>query len=1083
MGASNFEFLNRRWPILANLAEAAEKNLHQDSNTTLIKLRLFAEKMTRFINAFENIVEPHDGKQITRLKLLKRQDLITNEIYNIFDAIRLAGNKATHDAYDSKREAETLLSLAFQLSVWYMQTYGEWDFEPTDYVTPESMESADILKKQLDELTAAFDDRVKNLQDELDSLSSQKQTTEEINQRRERSKKASASLKLNEAETRVLIDEQLRNAGWIVDTVSIKYSKGSRPEKGKNIAISEWPLQKDYSADYALFVGLQLVGFVEAKRKGKDVYSDLEQAKKYARHIVPKGEEKVVGRWGDYTIPFVFATNGRPYIKQYKMKSGIWFQDLRQEQNESKPLQSWYSPEGIMELLEQDKDAATERLKSESTDYLKEFLKLRDYQLDAIQSVEKALEAGQQNILLAMATGTGKTRMSIGLIYRLINSKRFKRILFLVDRKALGDQAASSFKESKLSSTQTFTNIFELQELEDKKPNPESKVHIATIQSIIRRIEDQDSNLTVDKYDCILVDEAHRGYTLDREMSETEYKFRDQKDYVSRYSNALEYFDAVKIALTATPALHTKEIFGAPVFNYSYREAVIDGYLVDFEPPYQITTKLKEKGITWEKGSTVQVFNPLTGETENIDDLPDEVSIEVEQFNKLVLTENFNKAVLQEIAPFLDPNSSQKTLIFAATDDHADLIVDILKEEYRQIFGQINDKAIMKITGSIYDPLATIRLYKNDRLPNIAVTVDLLTTGIDVPEICNLVFLRRVRSRILYEQMIGRATRLCREIKKEYFKIFDAVGLFEALEPVTKMKPVVVSPTVTFEQLVHELNETEEEDKQKEIIEMIAAKLQRKKRRFNDQDKEDFTDLAGKENVEDFVKWLKHTPTKEISESFKKNNGLVAFLDENKYRPGMQFISEHDDEVVSHKRGYGNAERPEDYLDEFSTFVRENMNLIPALQIVCTRPKELTREVLKDLRRELEKHDFKESILRTAWKESTNQDIAASIIGFIRQRALGDALISDEERVKKAMDKIYTMQNWNPLQRNWLERIEKQLITEKVLDPDMKRAFDIEPFKSDINGHKGLDKVFKGSLQLILDNINDSLYTTERKNA
>lgn len=1083
MGASNFEFLNRKWPILANLAAAAEKNLHQDPNTTLIKLRLFAEKMTRFINAFENITDPYDGKQTTRLKTLRRQDLITKEIYEILDAIRLTGNKATHDAYDSKKEAETLLSLTFQLSVWYMQTYGEWDFEPDEYVIPDPTESADELRQQLEDLTAEFDDRLQSLQSELDALSIQKQSNEEIKQRRERSKKASASLKLNEAETRVLIDEQLRNAGWTVDTVSIKYSKGSRPIKGKNIAISEWPLQKDYSADYALFVGLQLVGFVEAKRRGKDVYSDLEQAKTYARHITPKGEEQIVGRWLDYTVPFIFATNGRPYIKQFKMKSGIWFQDLRQEQNVAKPLQSWYSPEGLMELLEQDKDAATERLKNESTDYLKEFLKLRDYQLDAIQSVEKALEAGQQNILLAMATGTGKTRMSIGLIYRLINSKRFKRILFLVDRKALGDQAASSFKESKLSSTQTFTNIFELQELEDKKPNPESKVHIATIQSIIRRIEDQDSDLTVDKYDCILVDEAHRGYTLDREMSETEYKFRDQKDYVSKYSNALEYFDAVKIALTATPALHTKEIFGAAVFNYSYREAVIDGYLVDFEPPHQITTKLKEKGITWEKGSTVQVFNPLTGETENIDDLPDEVSIEVEQFNKLVLTENFNKAVLQEIAPYLDPNSSQKTLIFAATDDHADLIVDILKEEYRQLFGQINDKAIMKITGSIHDPLATIRLYKNDRLPNIAVTVDLLTTGIDVPEICNLVFLRRVRSRILYEQMIGRATRLCPEIKKEYFKIFDAVGLFEALEPVTKMKPVVVSPTVTFEQLVHELNETEEEDKQKEIIEIIAAKLQRKKRRFNDQDKEDFSDLAGKENVEDFVKWLKHTSPKEISDNFQKNNGLVAFLDENKYRPGMQFISEHDDEVVSHKRGYGNAERPEDYLDLFSTFIRENMNLIPALQIVCTRPKELTREALRDLRRELDKHEFKESILRTAWKDSTNQDIAASIIGFIRQRALNDALISDEERVKKAMDKIYTMQNWTPLQRNWLERIEKQLIAEKVLDPDMKKAFDIEPFKSDINGHKGLDKVFKGSLQLILDNINDSLYTTERKNA
>lgn len=1083
MAVKNFEFLSSKWPILSNLAEAAEKNLQHDPNTTLFKLRLFGEKLTKFLYAFENLKEPNDGRQDIRLRDLKRQDVISKEIFDILDSVRRTGNKATHDAYDSKSEAARLLSLTFQLSVWFMQTYGDWSFEPQPYEEPVTVAVTDELIKQLDELTSSYEDRLLQLQQELDDLRAIKVSNEELAARRTQSKKAASTLRLSEADTRKLIDEQLRKFGWVIDSENLRFSKGTRPVKGKNMAIAEWPLQKDYSADYALFVGLKMVGFIEAKRKGKDVYSDLEQAKKYARHVMKKADEEFLGQWGDYTVPFVFATNGRQYLKQYKLKSGIWFQDLRNPSNREKALQSWYSPEGLMELYAQDIDSAIEKLKNDSMSPLKDYLKLRDYQINAVEKVEEAIADGHDNILVAMATGTGKTRTSIGLIYRLINSKRFKRILFLVDRRALGEQAAASFKESRLTNTQTFTNIFELQELDDKKPNRESKVHITTIQSIIKRIDEADSELSIDTYDCILVDEAHRGYTLDKEMSVSEYEFRDQSEYVSKYTNALEYFDAVKIALTATPALHTKQIFGEPIFTYSYREAVIDGNLVDFEPPHQLTTKLKQNGIKWEKGSSVDLFNPLTGEKENIDELPDEVAIEIEQFNKLVLTENFNKTVLEEIVQYIDPTSSQKTLIFAATDDHADLIVDILKEEYGNIYGNLDDRAIMKITGSIHDPLGEIRLFKNDRLPNIVVTVDLLTTGIDVPEICNLVFMRRVKSRILYEQMIGRATRLCPSIGKEYFHIFDAVGLFEALEPVSKMKPVVVNPTITFQQLVYELNETADETRQKEIIEQIAAKLQRKKQRMDEEGKADFSTLSGEKSIEDFVSWLKKAPVKQVNEALQTKQNLVTFLDENKARPKLQFISEHEDELVKHERGYGNATRPEDYLDEFGRFIRENMNLIPALEIVCTRPKELTKQVLKELQLELDKHGYTEANLRTAWQKTTMQDIAASIIGFIRQRALNDALISHEERVKRAMQKVYAMQDWTPMQRNWLTRIEKKLVAEKVLDPDAQKAFDVEPFRSDINGFKGLNNIFKGSLQHVLDQINESLYTPERKNA
>jgi type I restriction enzyme R subunit len=165
-----------------------------------------------------------------------------------------------------------------------------------------------------------------------------------------------------------------------------------------------------------------------------------------------------------------------------------------------------------------------------------------------------------------------------------------KRVLFLVDRSALGEQAANAFKDTRMESLQTFADIFGIKELDEQQPDTDTAVHIATVQGMVQRVlysGEDTTPLTVDQYDCIVVDECHRGYLLDRELSDTELSFRSYDDYISKYRRVLDYFDAVKIGLTATPALHTTQIFGAPIFTYSYREAVIDGFLVDHEPPVQ----------------------------------------------------------------------------------------------------------------------------------------------------------------------------------------------------------------------------------------------------------------------------------------------------------------------------------------------------------------------------------------------------------------------------------------------------------------------------------------------------------------
>ncbi len=269
-------------------------------------------------------------------------------------------------------------------------------------------------------------------------------------------------------------------------------------------------------------------------------------------------------------------------------------------------------------------------------------------------------------MLLAMATGTGKTKLAIAMLYRLLAAKRFRRVCFVVDRNALGTQAAGEFATTRIVSTKTFADIFGLKGLDTVKPDPETKVHICTIQGLVKRVlfaEDISDTPPVDQYDLMVVDECHRGYLLDRELSDAELSFRNQEDYISKYRRVLEHFDAVKIGLTATPALHTVSIFGDPVFKYSYREAVVDGYLIDHEPPIQITTALSQAGIKFKKGERVEVIDTRTGKID-LAHTPDEITFEVEEFNKAVVTVPFNKAVAEELARHIDPESSRQDFDF-----------------------------------------------------------------------------------------------------------------------------------------------------------------------------------------------------------------------------------------------------------------------------------------------------------------------------------------------------------------------------------------------------------------------------------
>jgi len=1031
-----------------------QEMLERQPRGALEKFRLFGECIVRCILAFEGLQEPEGATQMARLNTLSNRGFLPAILLPFFHVTETAGKAVDIPPETIQMQATLISGFSEHLATWFAKSYG-----PHLPLGAKTAPGTEGVIRAIRKYPA----------------------TDVI---RRSARKAAASragkMKLSEGETRVVIDFQLRAAGWQADTTAFRYSHGARPEKGVNKAISEWQTETG-PADYALFAGLDFVGVVEAKKMGKDVISDISQGKRYSKGAQLDAQARFIGGpWEGYRVPFLFSTNGRPYLDQLKEKSGIWFLDARSPTNHPRPLQGWYSPDELLGMLEQDIPGAHRKLAKEPMNYLG----LRDYQEKAIRKIEAALKQGRDRLLVAMATGTGKTRLAIGLIYRLIRTGRFRRILFVVDRNALGEQAGDKFKETRLEDLKTFDQIYDLKEVGKSEIEATTRVKIATVQALMHAImypSDTREVPSVGQYDCIIVDEAHRGYTLDRELGEEELLYRDQNDYLSKYRRVIEYFDAVKIGLTATPAPHTVEIFGKPVFTYTYREAVVDGWLVDHEPPHQLVTRLAKEGIKWNKGDAIPVLDPETGQVTNIEDIPDEVKLEIDHFNKLVLTRNFNLTVARELVKYLNPDGDEKTLVFAANDDHADTVGSVLKEAFEEAGVPVPDDAIEKITGSIDKPEGMIRKFKNERLPNIALTVDLLTTGVDVPEICNLVFIRRVRSRILFEQMLGRATRRCDRIGKDHFDIFDAVSLYEALEPVSNMKAIAPDAKTTLGQLLAELEDMAADNSRLEVqraqAEQLLAKLRRILLRLDDEALAQWKTMSGGETLQDFIDSLNAADPNEFRKRLVNRRNVVAFLDENRGRPRKQLISTHEDELQSHARGYGDANRPEDYLQSFREFVIKNMNKLPAMAIVCQRPRELTRKALKELKLALDRAGFTEMGLQVAWHDWKNERIAADIISFIRRQALGDPLVSHEDRIHNAMVRIYAMRDWTAIQRQWLERIEKQLIAETVLD---REDFDRGAFAA-YGGFNRLNKIFQGNFQKVLDAINENLYPEERK--
>ena len=333
-------------------------------------------------------------------------------------------------------------------------------------------------------------------------------------------------------------------------------------------------------------------------------------------------------------------------------------------------------------------------------------------------------------------------------------------------------------------------------------------------------------------------------------------------------------------------------------------------------------------------------------------------------------------------------------------------------------------------------------------------------------------FVRRVNSRILYDQMLGRATRLCPEIGKEFFRIFDAVDIYATLQEVSDMRPVVVDPALGFTTLLSDLGRAETEADRAFVRDQIVVKLRGRTKRMDDDRRTALETVLGP--LPALLDRLAASPPAETLALFTQHPSLAATLDAARPgggQPGL-YISDHPDELVSVADDYGRKASPGDYIAQFEAYVRAHMNAVPALIAATQRPRELTRRELKELAVLLDGQGFSEANLRRAYGSARNADDAAHIIGFVRQAALGDPLVPYEARVEAGVARILASRDWTPKQRQWLGRIGRALRAQPVGDPELLA----EPLFAQAGGFPVIDREFGAGLDTVLKDLNAAIW-------
>ncbi|MFV1449134.1 DEAD/DEAH box helicase family protein [Maribacter sp. HS] len=770
MAETNFQFLKEEFKVLFDRVQKAESFVITDPRTSLVYSRMALEEAINwmFIND-EELEMPYDSSLNSLMMQPQFREQFNHKLYNELHIIRKAGNLASHNKPVNDVDSLKAIDSLFYFSKWFIKSYstkevgdlGIFDFD----LIPKQGDSA-LSKKELDKLQQKLDKELSTYQDELKAKEEEKQALAAKNdlyqkqieelQAQIEAKKIEANEQdevkhpRNEAETRkYLIDVALREAGWDLKGVNDKEYKVSYMPKSTNKS-------KTGYVDYVLWDddGLPLA-LVEAKRSIESVTKGENQAQLYADSL-----EKMHGR-----RPVMYYSNG--------YDTYLWDDQFYKQ---SRPVHGFYTKSELQTLMYRRthrKDIRTAEIDTEIAG--------RTYQMRSIKSIAEHFSGNDKSSgkligtnrgsLLVLATGTGKTRTSIAFSKLLLENNWAKRILFLADRISLVEQAKRNFV--KFLPQHASVNLLE------EKDNPDARIAFSTYKTMMGLIDGRKNDdgrfYGVGHFDLVIVDEAHRSI----------YK---------KYQAIFEYFDALFLGLTATPKhsidKNTYHIFGlpdkTPTDAYTFEEAVDNDHLVPYRS-IELPTKFLREGIKYDELSE-----------EEKEEFEDEIlDGEGASGNEWVPSSDlnqwlFNKDTTIKTLTYILKNGIKKrggdelgkTIVFAKNKKHAQFLKDTFLELDKELFGNDYVKVITHSEPKAKEFINRFCDEEKERLPQIAVSVDMMDTGIDAPSCVNLVFFKPVRSFTKFWQMIGRGTRLRPNLfgagkDKTHFLIFDLCGNFE----------------------------------------------------------------------------------------------------------------------------------------------------------------------------------------------------------------------------------------------------------------------------------------------------------------
>ena len=914
--------------------------------------------------------------------------------------------------------------------------------------------------------------------------------------------------KTPEEKARDIIDNLLELAGWRVQDL-----KDYDPTQALGIAVREFPFESG-EGDYAIFVDRKAVGVIEAKPEGTTLGGVDSQSGKYAESF-PENYPHV-----RLPLPFVYESTGTETL----------FRDLRDPVPRSRRVFAFHKPETLHEWIHQQ-DTLRARLR-----HLPPLVTtgLRDCQNEAITNLERSFTDNHPRALIQMATGSGKTFTAVSFIYRLIRYCGAKRVLFLVDRNNLGRQTKMEFQQYITPDDgRKFTEIYNVQHLTSNTIDPVSKVTITTIQRLYSMLkgdaeydpENEEESLfdhapadvrpkeviynpgiTIETFDFIVTDECHRSiYHLWRQV--------------------LEYFDGFLIGLTATPSKQTLGFFNQNlVMEYLHERAVADGVNVGYDV-FRIRTDITEHGSIVEKGFYVDKRDKNT-RRQRWEQLDDDFQYSSEQLDRSVVAPDQIRTVIKtfkESLPILFPDRKwvPKTLIFAKDDSHAEDITHICRE----VFAEGNEfckKITYRTTGE--KPEDLIQSFRNSPKLRIAVTVDMVSTGTDIRPLECLLFMRDVKSKVYFEQMMGRGTRIISPTElqsvtpdvtaKTHFVVVDAVGVCESIK--IESKPLERKRGVSFEKLVQAVAfGVRDEDS----LTSLAGRLAQLDREIVESDQKQIRAVTGGKPLRQIINALfdavdpdrqadkakemfsVDTPSPEqLKRAFEElakdactpfeipliRTTIVAIHKKNE----QVIDTVSSDTLITADWDTQATVKSRTIVDTFRKFIEENKNELTALQLIYSRPyghRHFTYEQIRQLADAIKKPPYNltteqvwrayEQLEKTKVRGGGPQKLLTDIIALIRF-ALEETPVLEpfNATVNRAFDHWMYLQEqqgrkFTPEQMKWLEMIRDHIAASAGIEME---DFDSVPF-SQWGGRIRAGSLFGNELPMILNKLNEAL--------